>query len=186
MSGQTHKRFAATLESERLHFRHFSAHDAQDLFEYAGDEETVRYLTWPRHKSVQESEEIIHKLLSNDQTYAIVLKQTDKVVGCIDLRLLTETQASFGYVLNRAYWNQGFMSEALHCMLDYLFEELGMGEVESCHEKENQASGRVMTKCGMRWTHLALGETMFGKVSDNQHYSITREQWSEGKKSSSC
>lgn len=168
---------AQTLDTARLHLRHFTELDASDVFEYASDELTVKYLTWPAHKTVEESQKIITKLLSNENTYAIVLKESGKVIGCIDLRILSCSDASFGYVLNRTYWNRGYMSEALQTALSYMFDTLGMESVTSCHERENPASGAVMLKCGMTWTHLAKGETMFGKTTDNDHYRITKEMW---------
>jgi len=171
------KHIPATLDTERLHLRHFTERDASDLYEYASDAQTVQYLTWPAHKSVEVSKTIIPKLLSNEGTYAIVLKSIAKVIGCIDLRIISETGASFGYVLNRSYWNRGYMSEALQAALSYMFEQTGIELVESCHETENPASGAVMKKCGMKWTHLAKGETLFGKTTDNDHYCITRKSW---------
>ena len=167
----------AMIETQRLLFRHFTERDASDVYAYASDALTVKYLTWPAHKDVDESRKIIRTLLSNERTYAIVLKETDQVIGCIDLRLASETEASFGYVLNRAFWNRGYMTEALQASLSYMFEELGIESVTSCHETENPASGVVMKKCGMRWTHLAKGETLFGKTTDNDHYRITRKMW---------
>ena len=174
--------FADNLETDRLNLRPFTVHDAKDVFEYASDLQTVKYLTWPAHTTIQESKEIITHILSTKGTYAISLKDTAKVIGCIDLRIVTATEASFGYVLNRFYWNQGYMSEVLHTALSYLFEELGIEIVKSCHERENPASGNVMKKCGMKWTHLAKGETLFGKLSDNDHYQITKDEWVSYKK----
>ncbi len=167
----------ATLETKRLHLRHFSVSDASDVFAYASDEQTVQYLSWPKHTSMQESMKVITTLLSNKSTYAIVLKESGRVIGCIDLRILSETKASFGYVLNRAFWNKGYMTEALQRALSYMFGELGIETITSCHETENPASGAVMKKCGMQWTHLAKGETLFGKTTDNDHYCIPKDRW---------
>jgi len=175
------KNMLATIDTQRLHLRHFLEQDAQDVYEYASDAQTIQYLTWPAHKSVQESKKIIIHLLSNEGTYAIVLKETGKVIGCIDLRIVSYTEASFGYVLNRTYWNQGFMSEALQAVLSYMFQDLGIETVESCHETENPASGAVMKKCCMQWTHLAKQETMFGKTTDNDHYCMTKNAWTQRK-----
>lgn len=166
-----------TLESPRLHLRPFASSDAQELYAYASDRETVKYLTWAAHSSADESESTIRTILSHKGVYAIVLKETNRVIGCIDLRILTATHASFGYVLNREFWNRGYTSEALERALSYLFTDVGIKSIESCHERENPASGAVMKKCGMRWTHLAKDETISGKTTDNDHYRITRDEW---------
>lgn len=166
-----------TLESARLHLRPFATSDAQDLYAYASDGETVKHLTWAAHGSVEESESTILTILSHKGVYAIALKESNRVIGCIDLRILTARQASFGYVLNREFWNRGYTSEALERALTYLFTDVGIESVESCHERDNPASGAVMKKCGMRWTHLAKDETIFGKTTDNDHYLITSSEW---------
>ena len=171
------KHLVTHLETNRLHLRPFTERDAPDVYEYASDEQTVKYLTWRAHQSVQHSQTVITTFLSSEGTYAIVLKETAKVIGCIDLRIVSETEASFGYVLNRKYWNKGYMSEALQSLVSYVFTELDIVSVKSCHEKENPASGAVMKKCGMQWTHLAKGETLFGKTTDNDHYCITKDAW---------
>ncbi|MDY0289950.1 MAG: GNAT family N-acetyltransferase [Sphaerochaeta sp.] len=166
-----------TLESARLHLRPFAASDAQALYAYASDGETVKHLTWAAHASVQESEGTIQTILSHKGVYAIVLKESNHLIGCIDLRILTPSEASFGYVLNRAFWNKGYTTEALQTALSYLFAEVGIKTVVGCHERDNPASKAVMKKCGMRWTHLAKDETISGKTTDNDHYLITSDEW---------
>jgi ribosomal-protein-alanine N-acetyltransferase len=49
------------------------------------------------------------------------------------------------------YWNKGLMTETLRCVLEYLFNQVGMNRVEAIYEPENPASGRVMQKCGMQY-----------------------------------
>lgn len=52
-----------------------------------------------------------------------------------------------GYVIARTYWNQGIASEALQCVSDYLFE-IGFHRLVASYIQGNEASGRVMAKCG--------------------------------------
>ncbi|MFA6844424.1 MAG: GNAT family N-acetyltransferase [Sphaerochaetaceae bacterium] len=169
------------LQTKRLSFRPFKEEDAPDVFAYAHDPRTVKYLTWPAHKDVDESKRSIRDILSADGCFAIVNKDNERVIGCFDLRIGKGKRASFGYVLKRDYWNQGFMTETLSFFLGYIFSTTGIDEVESCHEHENQASGKVMSKCGMHWTHLEKDELVLGKKSDNDHYLITREEFQKRK-----
>lgn len=167
-------KFKTKLESERLYFRPFSESDAESVFEYACDEETVKYLTWAVHKDIEETKHSITTFLSSEGVYAIVVKKTDKLIGCIDLRLEKNHVATFGYVLNRHYWNQGYMSEALTRLIAYLFEEMDVEEIYGIHERENVASGKVMKKSGMSWTHFVKNENILNKISDYDHYIIRK------------
>ena len=57
---------------ERIYLRKFNLNDANDLFEYASNENVTRYLTWNPHKSIEETK----AYLSNVATkYDQVLKR---------------------------------------------------------------------------------------------------------------
>jgi len=44
--------------------------------------------------------------MNNPGVYAIKIKSENRCIGCIDLRLDVENnKGSFGYVLNKDYWN---------------------------------------------------------------------------------
>ena len=46
-----------TLETQRLILRRFKVEDAPAMFQnWASDDEVTKYLTWPAHKNVQETE----------------------------------------------------------------------------------------------------------------------------------
>jgi ribosomal-protein-alanine N-acetyltransferase len=167
-------KFSEKLESRRLYFRSFCEADAESVFEYACDEETVKYLTWKPHKDINETISTINNYLIGDGIYAILLKSTDKLIGCIDFSIENDNRGTFGYVLNRKYWNNGYMSETLQRFIDYLFDEMGVEEIFGLHERENVASGLVMKKCNMSWTHFVKDEEVLNKRADYDHYSIKK------------
>ena len=54
------------LETKRCILRPFVLSDARAMFEHwAGDTEVTRYLTWPAHKNVQETEQVISAWISH-------------------------------------------------------------------------------------------------------------------------
>lgn len=169
-----------TLETNRLILRPFSMEDAPSMFEYASDPETVRHLVFEPHQTLQDSKDIIPILfLDKPGTYAITLKENFKMIGAIDIRTDDENQkASFGYVLNKKYWNKGYMSEALNCILKICFETLKTKRVESTHYEKNPASGKVMQKCGMKYEGMGKNELIIKGNSVNVlHYAILSEEW---------
>jgi len=168
---------AAAYETERLSMRPFHLRDAEAVFSYASDEETVRYLTWPAYKRIEEAQYSLRHFLNHEGCYAITIQETNHLIGCIDLSFLSDQKATFGFVLHKKYWNQGYMSEALQGLIDYVFHSLPITEIEGLCEVDNGASARVMQKCGMRFTHIEKNATCNGKVADYAHYLLTRSQY---------
>jgi len=92
-------------------------------------------------------------------------------------------KASAGFMLGRAYWGKGYMTEAFGAVLDYAFGTLGLNRVSAGHFEGNVASGRVQQKCGLLYegTHRrALLKN--GTYYDELMYAIVREDWEKGRK----
>ena len=66
--------------------------------------------------------------------------------------------AEVGYCIGSRWWNQGYVSEALGMVMDFLFDQVGFHRIEARHDEENHASGRVMEKNGMKREGLLRGE----------------------------
>jgi RimJ/RimL family protein N-acetyltransferase len=147
------------METERLLLRPWRESDAKALYKYASDPEVGPRAGWPPHKSVAESREIIRTIFNNDHTWAIELKATNVVIGCIGYYVCGESNISIGendveagYWVARPFWNRGICTEALRLLIDYCFREKGYSAIWSDFFMNNPASGRVMEKCDFRDT----------------------------------
>ena len=169
-----------TLPSERITLRKFKAEDAPDILEFGSDEETLEYLIWEGVKTIDEAKaSIFDYYWSRPGIFAIELKKNKKCIGGIDLRLEEEHEkAGFGYVLNRRYWGNGYMTEALSAVLKLCFEKLDLNRVEATHYVGNEGSGKVMQKCGMELEGTRKqAEKIKGIFRDIVHYGITKKAW---------
>jgi ribosomal-protein-alanine N-acetyltransferase len=167
------------IHTKRLLLRRFTQGDAEDVYSYASDKETLKYLTWSGVEDMEGAKGTITNYYCNDGVYAIELKETGHCIGCIDLLVNPDHEkAGFGYVLNRNYWNQGYMTEVLSAILKFGFETLELNRIEATHYASNPASGKVMEKCGMKKEGYALSEVKIkGIFHDVVHYGITKDQW---------
>ncbi|NMB38908.1 MAG: GNAT family N-acetyltransferase [Firmicutes bacterium] len=168
------------LESERLLLRPFSLDDAEDMYAYASDPIVTKYLTWQPHINIAQTRKVLNDFFINKPgIYAIVLKQEQRCIGCIHIRIDDRhDKASFGYVLNRDYWNHGYMTEALDQILELAFNKLKLNRVESTHYARNERSGRVMQKAGMYYEGVGRQEVKIkGTYYDVVHYAILRNEW---------
>lgn len=146
------------LETERLVLRPWDEEDYEDLYEYARSELVGPYAGWTPHENEDESRAIIRMFQSEEDVYAIVLKEENKVVGSIGLHFRTpdandtsENQREIGFVLNPRYWGRGIVPEAVERILEYGFHELGLDLIWCGHFDFNEKSKRVVEKCGFQF-----------------------------------
>ena len=168
------------IETSRLILRPFYISDTEDVFIYASDDQVTKYLTWDTHKNISETEKVVREFYTdNPGIFAIELESENKCIGCIDLRIYEEhDKASFGFVLNRDYWNKGYMTEALDAILSFGFKKLELNRIESTHYRGNEGSGAVMKKCGMSYEGTGIQEVKFKEIyQDVFHYAILQKDW---------
>lgn len=106
--------------------------------------------------------------------YAIMLPSTDELVGAISLVVVPDhAQAEIGYWIGVEYWNQGYCSEAGRILVRFGFDTLKLHRIEGRHLMRNPASGRVLTKIGMRQegTHRDAIRK-WDRFEDIGHYAI--------------
>ena len=178
------------LHTSRLILRPWEERDAEQLYKLASDPEVGPDCGWNPHKSLEESRELLPKLLMNVYTWAIVLKETDEVIGNISLmpfgtssNAKNEKQKEIGFWLGRAYWGNGYMPEACKELLRHAFEDLGAECVWCAHHDKNHKSARVQEKCGFHFDHKK--DNVYLRQLDCCRNSIvnclTKEQWEQMK-----
>jgi ribosomal-protein-alanine N-acetyltransferase len=147
------------FETNRLLLRLPRRDDAPAMFaKYAQDTEVTRYLTWRPHKSIEETYailDLIQKLWRDGDafSYAITLKENDSIIGMIAVHA-DGFKPSLGYVLVRPYWGQGYMTEAVRAVADWLLRQPDIYRVFATCDVDNPASARVMEKAGMKYEGL--------------------------------
>ncbi len=173
-----------TLRTERLLLRQPIQADAEAIFaEYAADTQVTRYLLWRPHKSVEETREFLRGCiaawsdLSGRFAYVITLAQTSRPVGMIEIRL-ANFKAQIGYVLARAHWGQGYMTEAVGAVVGEALALPGVLGAWAVCDVDNIASARVLAKAGMtrqaRLPRFIVHPNIDDQPRDVFCYSMTR------------
>ena len=176
------------LTTERLLLRDWEENDCLDLYEYASNELVGPNAGWPAHKNHEESQSIIKMFIQSEDTYAIVLKSENKVIGSIgmhkgtpDESLKDLNQREIGYVLNPKYWGNGYIPEAVMCLIKYGFEQMKLDIVWCGHYDFNERSKRVVEKCGFhyRFNRDVTLNLLGAKVVNEWFYSIFKNEYCE-------
>jgi len=90
-----------------------------------------------------------------DEAYSLLVvdKATERLLGGIGLsnvRRGVAQAAAVGYWIGQPYARQGFMTEALRCLLPFAFDRLALHRIEAACLPHNQASRGLLTKIGFR------------------------------------
>lgn len=158
------------LRTKRLTLRPLAMRDADDICRNIANPNVVDWLAdlpWPYQKSHAESF-IAHTEQQLAAASALILGivHDDGVIGVAGIE--PRYGAPFlGYWLGEAYWNKGYMTEALTALIAHYFATTKNGSLTSGMYADNTASRRVQQKLGFveldqQWEHCKRGESVFG------------------------
>jgi RimJ/RimL family protein N-acetyltransferase len=132
------------------------AADTDTIFaRYASDPEGTRFLTWPQHSKVDDTQAFI--ALSDAEwrrwpagPHLIESRDTGVLLGGTGLSFETPHRAATGYVLARDAWGHGYATEALQAIVQAIVAVAAGAAVHRlyalCHP-DHAASRRVLEKC---------------------------------------
>lgn len=153
------------ISTQRLKLRPWRIDDAADLYESARDERVGHDADWPPHRSEEESRGVIRTVFSADEIYAVELRSTGRVVGCVGLLIgaashlcLPDDQVEVGYWIGVPYWGCGLIPEALEALIGHAFGKLKLSALWCCSFTDNERSRRVQEKCGFKWVRVERAE----------------------------
>lgn len=142
-------------QGERVYLRHWTEADAAALYKWASDPELGPRAGWPPHRSEADSLDAIRLYLNNHSTWAVILKDSDELIGCVGYKdyltsniKISSDEAEVGYWIAKPYWSQGLCTEALKLVIGYCRRAGSFRILWGEHFIDNPASGRVLEKCG--------------------------------------
>ncbi|MDQ4140324.1 MAG: GNAT family N-acetyltransferase, partial [Bacteroidota bacterium] len=145
------------IYTERLVLRQILQDDIEQVFKGLSDERVVRYYG------------VFYDTLAATQAqinwyYALFAQQTGiwwglctannpELIGACGINNISRQhgKAELGFWLMPAYWNQGYMYEAVDACLDFVFNELRLHRLEAYVETLNHASAALLQK--LRFQH---------------------------------
>ena len=145
------------LCTERLILRPFKLADAPLVEKYAGDSDVAQYLTRIPHPYPEgEAETWIKKHIdefNNNEcvNWAITIKDTGEFIGCVGVDyFMNDDMGRLGYWFGKSFWGNGFATEAVESVVEWLFKIKNFNRVYAGYFSCNKNSGNVMKKVGMK------------------------------------
>lgn len=172
------------LTTARLRLRPWEDSDAARLYELAKDPAVGPAAGWPAHKSVEESLQVIKENLQAPETYAVLRKDDNLIIGCAGLRFGVDAcsekdeEPELGYWIGKEYWGYGYAPEAAACLIDHAFADLNCKAVWCCYYEGNDKSKRVQEKLGFSYVKTdPEGDTLLGYKLPEVENVLKRENW---------
>ncbi|GAX04926.1 N-acetyltransferase [Secundilactobacillus pentosiphilus] len=164
-----------TIHTQRLMMRQFVASDLDDYYAIVGDQENAKAAGFQYARRREDADYLLQTAIKQEMVFAIVERVTQRVIGSIGLypKLAENGErergaAEIGYVLNRSYWGQGYMTEAAAGLVKAVFNQQLLQTIWASFLSENTRSKRVLEKLGFHYfdefTHSKYALYQPGKV----------------------
>lgn len=180
------------IETERLLLRPFTVHDAEDVYEYLQKPAVNCFASMKLHSMEEAIGLMKERAEETEYDFAIVLKDTGKVIGEIDAYPESDPHADDSpadtfspcWMLNPAYQGKGYAYEAAYAFFDYLFKEKGARRIYAYTEDYNVSCQRLCEKLGMRKEGMFMEFVSFVKDEDGMpvyenttQYAVLKKEW---------
>lgn len=173
------------LTTDRLLLRRIQLTDAEALFAIFSDANVMEFYGHMPHRSEDDSQELIrqqHAWYARREgiRWGITRKGQDRVIGSCGFYLFDEGfhRAETGYELNRTFWREGIMTEAMAAILTYAFAELGLHRIEAVVDDVNERSKGLLRKLG--FTHEGTLRQRFyfrDRFWDEHYFGLLSNEW---------
>ncbi len=175
-----------SLATSRLLLRQILPNDAEALFATFSDEETMRFTPHEPHRSLDEARAVIEKTQvyytrRESIRWGITLKSEGSMIGSCSFHRFDRGfhRAETGYELNRTFWGQGIMTEAMSAILAYGFAELELHRVEAIIDIANRRSQSLLLKLGFTYEgNLRQRYYLRDRFEDEHYFGLLKDEWS--------
>lgn len=164
------------IKTDRLVLKDYTIDHLDELFSIYGDEETMRYYDLFPYKSREEVKKEVDRKderISNGNGIRWGIFLNNELIGTCGFNYYEKNGwGILGYDLNKSYWGNGYMTEAINAITRYGFSKLEIHRLVAHVVPGNIASEKVLVKCGFELEGLLRHSSYFrGKYQDELQYS---------------
>ncbi len=137
------------IETERLIMRPYKLKDVNDIVVGLNDFDTAKNLTVPFPYTKENAKEFLNfvKQNKNDYYLAIVLKDSDKLIGGTSIEF-KDNKVKGGIWISKKYQHLGYDTEVMKERAKYIFENLKFDKIENGYFDFNDNSWKMQQKIG--------------------------------------
>ena len=174
------------IETPRLSLRCLATTDAQRIFEYRSHPDVRRFQSWGSD-SVAAIQSFLQAQAEADPgspgswyQLGIFLPEKEMLIGDCGFRILDtdSRQSEIGITLAHEFQGQGYATEALYALIDYLLFALGKHRVFGSVDPRNHRCIRLLQRVGMRKeAHFVQSLWFRGEWVDDLIFAVLASEW---------
>lgn len=173
--------------TSRLILRSFKEGDLPGFSQYRSDPEIARYQSWNTPYSLEQAKYLFTEIGKTEpgtpgEWYQIAIERKDHpgIIGdCgFEIKRYDRLQAEIGFSFAQQFQKQGYATEAVKGLIDYLFSTFNLHRIIAICDIENQASVRLLGRLGMRREGHYIENIWFkGQWGSEYLYAILAREW---------
>jgi RimJ/RimL family protein N-acetyltransferase len=143
------------LDTSNLFLRPLEMGDDEAMFAMLSDKVSMEYWSSTPITGIEQAREVLREDLESDALgkslcWAIMHRDRDIMIGkCILFQFdLANKRAEIGFILNRNFWRQGLMFQALEAVIGFAFGHLDLHRIEADVDVQNTGSLAILEKLG--------------------------------------
>lgn len=109
----------------------------------------------------------------------IILKETGEFIGFCNTGIkeeLYEPNREIAYAMSKHYRNRGYTTQAVQGLIQFLFEQTNVEQLNTIVQPQNVSSTKVIEKCGFLFKeNIKIDELVYA------HYTLLKEDWQKSK-----
>ncbi len=114
--------------------------------------------------------------------WGIFLKSNPgELIGAVEY-FNTDEKENRGFWLSEAHWGSGIMTEAVSCLNDYAFNELGFDKLYLCNALGNIKSRRIKEKNGAKFLYIEPFNFVDPNLNEHEVWELTKKDWFDSRK----
>lgn len=167
--------------------RTFQDRDIETFSAYRSDPNVAKYQSWETPYSTEKAADFV-AYMQEAQPHApggwyqiaIELKGNAQLIGDCAIHTLADDprQAEIGFTLASAHQGNGYATEAVTRLLNYLFNDVQLHRVTAYCDVENEASAKLLERLGMRREAHTIENIWFkGRWASEYMYAILQREW---------
>lgn len=175
------------IKHARITLRHLTEADLPLFIQYRTDPEALG----PHNPSRMANPQAVRKRFADDgfstdeREVLMVCDEQGEAIGHVQHFVARPyaTAREIGWYIYRAdKRGQGYATEAVTALVDYLFNSLPINRIECCTAQDNLASVRLAQKCGFTLEGVMRGMAFVaGRYVDDVLLSLLRVEWEQAR-----
>lgn len=173
------------LESKRIYLRRFEEKDAAQLLKWGTNKRYHDMAGFEQYQNMVDALNGVHQYMARPESYVICLRDNNEVIGLIELyeRGMDEKSGllktkEVGFLLDQNFEGHGYMTEALHLILNYAFKKKRQLEVWAGTFSNNEKSQKLLEKMGFHYVYT-VDYTQISQIFSykEKYYLLRKEEW---------